>query len=67
MSLASKTTLLPLITSTVEPTGTGACFTMKTSSPLPLLANFIEPPIGLLSILAIEAPNIIVVVYTGHV
>jgi hypothetical protein len=38
---------------------------MKTSStptPLPSLANFIEPPIALVSILARDAPNIIAVV-----
>ena len=40
---------------------------MKTSSTLPLLANFIEPPIGLVSVLAIDAPKIIVVVDVGHV
>ena len=43
---------------------------MNTSSalaPLPFFANFIEPPIGFVDILASDAPNIIVVVEPGQV
>ena len=58
------------MTSTLEPTGTGASFTINTSScpaAVPFLANFIEPPIGYDSVFAILAPNTIAVVELGQV
>ncbi|SVC35675.1 uncharacterized protein METZ01_LOCUS288529 [marine metagenome] len=70
MSAASITTLFPAITSILEPTGIGACFTIKTSSapePVPSFANFTDPPIGFVFVLAREAPNMIVVVAAGQV
>jgi hypothetical protein len=62
--------LLPAITSTLEPTGTGAALTINTSScpaALPFFATLIEPPIGDECVLAILAPKTIVVVEDGQV